>query len=68
MNTEAVALIITAIFGGLASIIYSFKHVKKSECCGNKCIQQVDGELPTLSPISPIAPITITTSQLVSEV
>jgi len=58
MNTEAIALIITAIFGGIASIIYSFKHVKKSECCGNKCIQQVEGEYPvSISPISPIQPI-----------
>ena len=39
MQTEAVALIITAIFGGIASMIYSLKHIKKSECCGSKCTQ-----------------------------
>tara|TARA_R110002096_G_scaffold17866_9_gene61518 strand:+ start:9446 stop:9649 length:204 start_codon:yes stop_codon:yes gene_type:complete len=67
MQTEAVALIITAIFGGIASIIYSLKHIRKSECCGNRCIQQVDGEVPiSVSPISPIG--SRTTSQLVSEV
>jgi len=67
MNTEAVALIIASIGGCIASVIYSLKHIRKSECCGNRCIQQVDGEVPiSVSPISPIG--RITTSQLVSEV
>ena len=42
METSAVALVITAVFGGIASIIYSLKHIKKSECCGNKCIQETE--------------------------
>jgi hypothetical protein len=41
MSPEAVGLLITAIFGGIASIIYSFKSVKKSTCCGATCEQTV---------------------------
>ena len=60
MQTEAVALIITAVFGGIASIIYSLKHIRKSECCGSRCIQVQEGdigvvELGGISPISPVS-------------
>ena len=41
MQAEAVALIIGSIGGLIASIIYSLKHIKKSECCGSKCTQVV---------------------------
>ena len=41
MEAEAVALIIASIGGCIASVIYSFKHIKKSECCGSKCTQVV---------------------------
>ena len=43
MDSNEVALIISAVAASIASIIYSFKHVRKSECCGNSCVQQVDG-------------------------
>jgi len=48
MDTSETALLITAIAGGLASIIYSFKHVKKSNCCGATCEQAIP-DLPRLS-------------------
>tara|TARA_R110000851_G_scaffold236046_3_gene388637 strand:+ start:328 stop:531 length:204 start_codon:yes stop_codon:yes gene_type:complete len=39
MEAQAVALIIGSIGGLIASVIYSLKHIRKSECCGNKCTQ-----------------------------
>lgn len=39
--TSEVALMVSAICGGIATIIYSFKQVKKSDCCGAHCEQRV---------------------------
>jgi hypothetical protein len=36
-----VGLIITAVAGGIATIIYAFKNIKRSSCCGCKCEQKV---------------------------
>lgn len=51
MEAQAVALIIGSIGGLIASIIYSLKHIRKSECCGSKCVQDTDtiiiNECPT---------------------
>jgi len=54
MEAQSVALILTAVFGGIASVIYSLKHIRKSECCGNKCVQDTNDN----EPISPIGNIT----------
>ena len=43
MNAEAVSLIIASIGACIASIIYSLKHIRKSDCCGNSCQQVVEG-------------------------
>ena len=53
MDAQSVALILTATFGGIASIIYSLKHIRKSECWGSRCIQDTENNDP-ISPISPI--------------
>ena len=47
MEAEAVALIIASIGGCIASVIYALKHIKKSECCGSKCIQDTNGIIIT---------------------
>ena len=38
--TTTIPLLITAISGGIATIIYAFKNVKRSECCGCECEQR----------------------------
>ena len=48
MDSNEVALIISAVAASLASIIYSFKHVKKSNCCGNTCEQAIP-DMPNVS-------------------
>jgi hypothetical protein len=40
-----VGLIVTAVAGGLATIIYAFKNIKRSSCCGCKCEQKVAREM-----------------------
>tara|TARA_R100001126_G_C4777967_1_gene125704 strand:- start:36 stop:218 length:183 start_codon:yes stop_codon:yes gene_type:complete len=42
MEAQAVALIIGSIGGLIASIIYSLKHIRESECCGSKCKQDTE--------------------------
>tara|TARA_R110002096_G_scaffold11794_4_gene43180 strand:+ start:1712 stop:1912 length:201 start_codon:yes stop_codon:yes gene_type:complete len=42
MDSQSVALIIGAVFGGMASIIYSFKHIRESECMGSRCVQDTE--------------------------
>lgn len=39
MEAQDVGFIIASIGGLICSIIYAMKHIKKSECCGSKCIQ-----------------------------
>ena len=43
MDSNEVALILSAVAASLASIIYSMKHIRRSNCCGNTCEQSVDG-------------------------
>ena len=45
MESQDVVLIIGAVFGGIASLIYSFRSVKKSDCCGNTCIQDTEHDV-----------------------
>tara|TARA_R110001606_G_scaffold96883_2_gene214299 strand:- start:2917 stop:3111 length:195 start_codon:yes stop_codon:yes gene_type:complete len=52
MDTSSVALIITAIAGSIATIVYSAKHIKKSSCCGASCEQ-----VPTLTPLQTPVPL-----------
>lgn len=40
-NSNEVALIISAVAASMATIVYSFKHVKKSNCCGSTCEQVI---------------------------
>ena len=42
MNPQDITLIIASIGATIASIIYSMKHVKKSNCCGATCVQDVE--------------------------
>ena len=42
MEAEAVALIIASIGGLIASTIYALKHIRSSECCGSRCIQDTE--------------------------
>lgn len=43
METNEVALVISSIAAAVGAIVYSLKHVKKSECCGSSCVQEVNG-------------------------
>ena len=51
MNTQDITLLIAAIGAMLGSVIYSLKHVKKSDCCGSSCTQEtaVDIEMGKIS-------------------
>ncbi len=53
MEAQAVALIIGSIGGLIASIIYSLKHIRESECLGClKCKQDTEcNEYHTHEPI-----------------
>ncbi|CAI8390508.1 MAG: Uncharacterised protein [Owenweeksia sp. TMED14] len=42
-SADEVALLLAALGACVASIIYSFKHVKSSSCMGVKCQQAVEG-------------------------
>ena len=42
-SADEVALLLAALGACVASIIYSFKHVKSSSCMGVKCNQVVEG-------------------------
>jgi len=52
MTPEATGLVITAVSGGIATIIYAFKNIKKSECCGCECEQRVPASPPSSKPQS----------------
>jgi len=45
MDSNEVALIISAIAASIASIVYSMKHVKTSKCCGASCQQETNVDL-----------------------
>tara|TARA_R110000824_G_scaffold92134_1_gene223742 strand:- start:97 stop:285 length:189 start_codon:yes stop_codon:yes gene_type:complete len=45
MNTQDITLLIAAIGAMLGSVIYSLKHVKKSDCCGSSCTQDTNRDI-----------------------
>ena len=42
-TAEEVSLMLAALGAMVASIVYSFKHIKSSSCLGSKCQQEVEG-------------------------
>tara|TARA_R110002096_G_scaffold182282_2_gene360008 strand:- start:99 stop:338 length:240 start_codon:yes stop_codon:yes gene_type:complete len=40
-TAEEIALMLAALGAMVASIVYSFKHIKSSSCLGSKCQQEV---------------------------
>jgi len=40
-TAEEVSLMLAALGAMVASIVYSFKHIKSSSCLGSKCQQEV---------------------------
>ena len=47
INAEAAAIMIAAIGAAVASVVYSFKHIRSSSCCAGffKCEQAVEDEI-----------------------
>ena len=45
MNTQDITLLIGAIGATIATIIYSLKHIKKSNCCGSSCSQDTNCDI-----------------------
>ena len=47
INAEAAAIMIAAIGAAVASVVYSFKHIRSSSCCAGffKCEQSVEDEI-----------------------
>ena len=41
-TAEEVSLMLAALGAMVASIVYSFKHIKSSSCLGSKCTQEVE--------------------------
>ena len=39
MEAQDIGFIIASISALICSIIYALKHVRKSECCGSRCVQ-----------------------------
>lgn len=39
---ESITLIIASVGACISSVVYSFKHIKSSECWGSKCTQVVE--------------------------
>lgn len=42
---ESITLIIASVGACIASVVYSFKHVKTSECWGSKCVQDTSSAI-----------------------
>lgn len=40
-TAEEVSLMLAALGAMVASVVYSFKHIKSSSCLGSKCQQEV---------------------------
>ena len=40
-TAEEIALMLAALGAMVASVVYSFKHIKSSSCLGSKCQQEV---------------------------
>tara|TARA_R110000751_G_C13622253_1_gene464730 strand:+ start:37 stop:282 length:246 start_codon:yes stop_codon:yes gene_type:complete len=47
IDAEAAAIMIAAIGAAVASVVYSFKHIRSSSCCAGffKCEQAVEDEI-----------------------
>lgn len=45
MTAEGVSLILAGIAAAVASLVYSCRNVRHSECCGSRCDQRT--QLPT---------------------
>ena len=47
MNAEEAAIMIAAIGAAIASVVYSFKHIKSSTCCAGffECEQETEHEV-----------------------
>ena len=41
MNASEISIIIAAVGGLVASVVYAFKNIKNSSCCGARCEQEV---------------------------
>jgi len=54
-NAEEIALMLAALGACVASVIYSFKHVKSSSCMGVRCQQAVEGVIVQDVPAQPPA-------------
>ena len=54
-SADEIALMLAALGAAVASIIYSFKHVKSSSCMGSKCSQAVEGVIVQDIPAQPPA-------------
>ena len=52
-SADEVALLLAALGACVASIIYSFKHVKSSSCMGVRCQQAVEGVIVQDVPAQP---------------
>ena len=59
-----ISMIIAGAAAAFATIIYSCKHVKKSNCCGFSCEQEVIEEANEVVPISEHQDIFINTSDV----
>lgn len=40
-TAEEIAIMLAALASAVAAIVYSFKHIKSSDCCGVHCKQVV---------------------------
>jgi len=53
-NAQEISLMLGAFGASIASIIYSFKHIKSSSCLGSKC-EQIVTDVPVV-PVVPVVP------------
>ena len=52
-TANEISLMLAAFGGCIASIIYSFKHIKSSSCLGSSCNQVVEGVIVPDVPVVP---------------
>jgi hypothetical protein len=41
MNSEELGILLGGLGGIIASLLYAFKNIKESSCCGSRCKQVV---------------------------
>ena len=44
-TAEEIAIILAALASAVAAIVYSFKHIKSSDCCGFHCKQETTADI-----------------------